>query len=325
MFDQMNGFNPRQGKFLWLTGDTVNSANNSQSWTIPRNTSWIFAILISGGGSGGGGQSNGGGTAGGGGAGGATGGITRILAPATFLPKTLYLSAGTGGAGVPAATAGNPGAFSFISAVPIASGATAIGNSFANIIAISNGTSFAPGGGAAGALNATGGAVGSSTSSFNQVLSSVAIWKNIVGQAGTASGASGAAGVSAIFGVSEPYTGGTGGGSTDTATGSFAGGAIAGAGLVPNIPGGLAGGGNGQNGYRGTLTGGGSFASLAGQCFLNTGGTGGGSNANGNGGNGGVGGYGCGGGGGGGAGGTVGGTGGAGGAGGPGLIFLAWW
>src|ERR1700722_9431235 len=119
MFDQINLFNPKKGKFFWLLGQggtfvTGGSRVWNSSITIPRNASWVYLLAIGGGAGGAGGQSSATGVVGGGGGGGASGAISSLIVPAALIPKTLYLSAGIGGASVAAATAGNNGLTSII-------------------------------------------------------------------------------------------------------------------------------------------------------------------------------------------------------------------
>jgi hypothetical protein len=322
MFDQLNLQNPRRAHVRTWVGKLGTNAAGWDAFVIPRNASMLYLLCLGGGSSGGGGQSTSGGTAGGGGGGGASGAMARLLIPAMFLPKTLYLSPGVGGLGVAAATVGNAGVRSFIAAKPF-SGATVQ----QDLVLVSG--AAAATGGAVGALSAAGGVAETIATNVLQQYSGLGIWTAIAGQAGTASGATGAAGVASTWGANGvPVGGGTGGGSTSTTTTQFAGGAITGSGLVPSIAGGVAPAGNGNPGFNA-----GSFlsgwnadqAGLVAQIFAFTGGTGGGAQSSGTAGQGGQGSLGSGGGGGGGSGGTTGGTGGRSGAGGPGLIVIAWW
>lgn len=124
-------------------------------------------------------------------------------------------------------------------------------------------------------------------------------------------------------------SGGAGGGGTPTANTNFTGGNITGAGLIPTLSGGAAGGGAGQSGIFWGAAGGivsadllmASAAFSGHGPFAMTGGSGGGTNgAAGTGGAGGDGAFGCGG-----AGGGGGVTGGAGGRGGSGLVLISAW
>jgi hypothetical protein len=323
MFDQINAFNPRRGKIQFYVGSLATNAGGWLTWVIPRNASWVYMLCVGGGSGGGGGQNQSGGIAGGGGGGGGSGALAKLLIPASFLPKTLYLSPGIGGAQVGAGATGSAGVRSFIADKPFASATTT-----QDLVLVSG--AAAATGGQAGALTGSGGNGETIATTALQPYASLGLWTAIAGQAGGTSGSSGAAGTAVVWGgAGIPFSGGGGGGSTNTTTGTFAGGGITGAGLVPTLAGGVAGGATpGNPGLNLTLPTGSIAAGalLVGQVFATTGGSGAGSNATGGtiaaGGKGGIG---SGGGGGGGAGGTTGGTGGPGGAGGPGLIVIAWW
>ena len=60
------------------------------------------------------------GVLGGGGGGGGSGACGRLIIPAMFLPKTLYVFPGAAAAGVAAATIGNAGVVSFVASRPVA-------------------------------------------------------------------------------------------------------------------------------------------------------------------------------------------------------------
>ncbi len=326
MFDSapLGAFGPhRRNRFRFFPGSLATGAAGWQTWTIPRNATFVYLLCVGGGASGAGGQSSGASTLGGGGGGGGSGAKARLLIPASFLPKTLYLSPGAGGAGVAAATAGNPGVLSYVSDQP---GATAV----QDLILVS-GTLPATGPVLPVGASSAAGAAETIATNTGQVYSGLGIWTAIAGQAGTAAGASAGAGVNGAWGAVGIFcSGGTGGGTTNTTTGQGSGGLIgevAGGLVSGNLPGGVAGGGRGNNGQTFETLIGGTLGSIvdAGQLFATLGGTGGGAKASGTAGDGGSGGYGSGGGGGGGGGGTSGGTGGRGGAGGPGFILVSWW
>ena len=74
---------------------------------------------------------------GGGGGGGGSGWMSRLLIPAFFLPKILYLAPGAGGIGVAAATIGNTSARSRVTDKPVP-------NILADIVLISGTNAAAP-------------------------------------------------------------------------------------------------------------------------------------------------------------------------------------
>ena len=301
MFDQINLFNPRHGKFLWVSGSISSGTPTAIPWTIPRNTSWVYLLCVGGGANGVVGATGGIGVGAAGGAGGGSGAMSRLIIPAIFLPKVLYLYPG-----------GPSGGLSYI--------------------ADTQSNNVSPGAPdtvlQSGNASPSGATAGSIDTATNHVYSGTGLWTAVAGQAGTAGGTNaGTAGSTLLFGVSGIFcSAGTGGGGCNTVSTVGAGGIIAATTLLPTIPGGLAAGGAGQNGANWSTRQSGSLATaLMSQPFLTTGGTGGGGKSGGTGGAGGNGGVGSGGGGGGGGGGTAGGTGGAFGLGGPGLIVLAWW
>jgi hypothetical protein len=269
--------NPRKARQICLIGRA------GTLWIpikIPRYASMVYMIAGGGGGGGGGGQSAGAAAAGGGGGGGGSGGIARLLIPSTFLPDIMYCFPGNGGAAVAAAVAGQAGTRSFISDQQTSTQQDLILQS----------ETAAAGGGAVGAVSAAGGSAGSLATNILQQYSAFGIWTAIAGQAGTASGASGAVGATLTYGANGiPFSGGTGGGSTNTSTGQFAGGPITGAGLVPTMAGGTAGGGAGNAGFNnGCMINMGTFATEIPHLVVSyTGGTGGGAHASGTGGSGG--------------------------------------
>lgn len=281
----------------------VMAANNStetpswQTLMIPRNAGMVTMMAIGGGG--GGGAGFGGATAGGG-SGGGSGAVTRLTAPARYLPQVLYYLIGPGGQGVPA-SGGTAGSRSFISFA-----ATAVtGN-----LVIASGTAAA-GAGAVGTSGAPGAAASGETifPASSAPFASMGTFTSIAGQNSAAGGGVAPTnGANVTWGNFNVITcGGPGGGGATTSTGSQ-GGQIIGAGIVNSV----------------------TASSVAGSYllhpFVSWAGTGGAGVNSVGGGTGGIGGsslgaFGCGGGGGG-AGST---TGAPGGAGGPGLIYIAWW
>lgn len=321
MFDSgpLGAVNPRKSQFKFFPGSIATGATGYQTWSIPRNATWVYLLCVGSGASGAGGQTSGAGVLGGGGGGGGSGACGRLIIPAMFLPKTLYVFPGAAAAGVAAATIGNAGVVSFVASRPVA-GST-------SDYVLKSGTTAAAAVVAPVGASSAGGTAESIDVNTNHPFSGLGLWVATPGQAGSAGGASGGGGVNVTWGVVGQFnSGGTGGGTTNTGAGAGAGGNLAGAGLVPYVFGGAAAT-AGNNGINFGFLNGGSLgpAANAGQIFASTGGTGGGAGASTTGGAGGNGGFASGGGGGGGGGGTSGGTGGRGGASGPGFVVIAWW
>ena len=280
-------------------GASTGSPSAVQEWVKPRGAVAVcFWVLGSGGGGGlGFGAAAGTDRCGGGGGGGSA--LTVVTFAAADLPGVLYVR-------VPPWTAGSAdGALSLVLTY-ITGGAGATADTL-----IQSGN-VAPTAGAAGSATAGGfnGTAGSGFFEGNAPGVSPGIWVGTAGATGSQGGTIGAAGqAQTLFAVAIPVTGGAGGGSTNAANATFAGGDQIGAGPIPTIPGGAAAGGAGRHGM------------VTPGPWCSQGGTGGGSvGASGTGGAGGNGAYGAGGGGGG-----AGVTGGAGGRGGPGLVRVVSW
>jgi hypothetical protein len=282
-----------------------------QTWQKPSNASIVSIFVIGGGGGGGSGptQLNGGVANIAGGGGGGSSAYAFGLFPAMYLPDTIYIQVGYGGAGAPSGlstAAGSAGSLSYVSSTP--------GSTFISDLILASGNA-APGGGAAS------GAGGSAGSVFTLATSTISQMAMVSGAAGAAGGA----GVSGNNGTSITPTlilspGAGGGGKSSTAT-LFDGGSITAYGPAPAVAAGAKAtssttiGSDGQNGVVWLLN--------PNNPLFFTGGSGGGaSNAN-QGGRGGNGGYGCGGGGGGNGSSTTGGAGG-GGKGGDGIVIITW-
>jgi hypothetical protein len=262
-----------------------------QVWNKPKGVRMVSMILIGGGGIGGDGCSGAAGTNRGGGGGGGSGAMVHLEVAAHFLPDTLYVKVGNGGAnmgnGMESAV--------FISMSPSVMLTNAFGGSL--------GTSgFTTGGGAGGA----GGSITALSNSTSYMT--LTRYLCIPGVNGGAGGAhTGAVGTFAATLNSSILCGGAGGGGTPAANTNFAGGPVNDAtGFLATLAGGIAGGGAGFTGK---------FQRVP---LCSSGGSGGGTNGTaGTGGNGGDGAIGCGGGGGG-----AGVTGGEGGNGGDGLVMI---
>ena len=280
---------------------------------LPKGISMVYILAISAGGGGGGGFTRASGSAGGGGGGGGTGGVNRVMIPKIFLTDSLIVTVGSGGTGGGAGVAGGNGGGT---SVAVNDSGTP-GNTQTFLIAplpprnnVSGGGGGNPGTGAAGG---TGGGAGTDAVASQNAKAALG---EFVGRAGIAGGDGNATGapLDGIYGTGViPLSAGRGGAGINAANpGTSAnGGSISGKGFVQDVAGGVAPGGNGQNGM------------FMMKPFVSLGGTGGASRNASDGGNGGNGGPGCGGGGGG--AGTSPRPGGTGGRGGDGLVIITCW
>jgi hypothetical protein len=104
--------------FQQFYGDATTTLLQWKTWSKPRGVNWVYIIAVGGGGGG----STGGraaSTTGGGGGGGGSGGQTTLLIPATFLPDTLYIQTGAGGAAsTTGAASGNAGIATYVTIEP---------------------------------------------------------------------------------------------------------------------------------------------------------------------------------------------------------------
>ena len=168
-----------------------------------------------------------------------------------MLPDTIYLFVGRGGAGGTAGGGGGGGLRSYISMLPN-------DTTTPQIIAVSGGSDSA--GGAAGTTTSGGtGGSASGASSSSALGFSYGIFTYRAGMSGSNGGANtGQAGANNSWGGSGVFNGsGAGGGGVGTSNVNFAGGMVIGY-RVPNSDGGIAGGGNGNDGvllYGGNTTG----------------------------------------------------------------------
>ena len=304
----------------------TNGSTNWQIWQKPRNCKFVFIFILGGGGGGGSGASSALFTAtiGGGGGGGASA-ITRAFFPANLIPDTLYIQVGVGGDGGTPTTSssgntGNPGSLSYVSILPSAT--------TSNILVASG--SVVANGGSGGIISGSFAAGGSAGQAFLRALGSTSGYLNYLGNYNSATSQGGGNGnlingstVSILF----PVTGGGGGAGITSGT-QYAGGSITITGDISGATGGVAGGGNGNNGPTYELP---SLNSMSQNRIYFIGGAGGGASVfetsgldtAGRGGNGS---YGCGGGGGGAISkGSIGRTSGAGGRGGDGLVIINCW
>lgn len=100
----------------YFQGPATTTLVQWQTWRKPRGARWIHLLGVGGGGGGGAGINTI--TTSGSGAGGSSGGQTSVMIPAMFVPDTLYIQAGRGGAG--ATTSGGLGTAGIITYVCIA-------------------------------------------------------------------------------------------------------------------------------------------------------------------------------------------------------------
>jgi hypothetical protein len=269
------------------------------SWTKKRGVKFYTFICVGGGAAGGNGFSGAAASNRGGGGGGGSGAISRLRIPAALLPDTLYLYPGKGGK-QGGTTIGE------ISGVFLSPRVNAM-NVPANFLLRSGASNAAAGGNGTAAAAGAAGVVSTLEQTAGCIFSAWGVLTSIGGSAGIIGGVHTGAAGGAVTSFSIPLTGGAGGAGCGVSTTQYAGGSITVATgyLVPSLLGGIAGGGNGLNGFKMSYP------------LMFSGGTGGGSSNAGVGGNGGNGAIGCGGGGGG-----AGVTGGTGGDGGDGLIIV---
>ena len=316
------GFLPSQFKSdVQMFFANTNATTQWQQWIKPRGVTMVHMLCIGGGSGGGGGQSAVANKGGGGGGAGAN--ITSLIIPSIFLPNTLKIFVGSGGAG---GAAGNNGSAGLASYVSLGTGVTN-GITIPNVLVYANGsiqggTSANPGlagVGTGGTTVAQLGPIGKLGFFTNTGIAGTAGYLNAgAGGGGGGSNVSPTAGnITAVWNVS-PHGGGTGGGGGTNSTQGNGGSIVLqaavdfeGGSFATTIAGGIGAAGGGAPGNAG-------YKSL--KPFLNTGGTGGGSSSVGIGGAGGPGGYGSGGGGVG-----AGTTGGRGGNGGDGIVIITSW
>jgi len=187
-----------------------------QTWKKPRGVNWVYMIGVGGGGGGGTGRVSA--VTSGAGGGGGSGGQSILLIPSQFVPDTLYVQAGFGGAGATTvASAGAAGIPTYVAIEPVT---TLTGNMTILYVNGGSGGVFA-----SGASGGAGGAGGVIATTAGMPLAYRGVTNFIVGQAGTAGGtASGGAGTNLtppITGLM--VTGGAGGGGTNGSAGAAGG------------------------------------------------------------------------------------------------------
>jgi len=281
-----------------------------QTWNKPKNCKFVYFVVIGGGGGGGAGQGGTVSTSRRGGGSGGSGGLTKGMFPASFIPDRLYISAasgGTAGVGGTTNTSGTAGGVSYVMVTPDT------GRTAQNVVLQSG--AAGPGGGGSGSSGGAAGAAGTVWAFTNNIYYKFGLVDTYAGQIGVVGLTNTTPNNVTLSGVISPGAGGAG---TNVAS-PFQGGSVIAGGSIPNMSGGTSGGGGGSGGYmtyRPNTIG---YTTLP-LVFL--GGAGGGSSNAGTGGDGGNGAYGCGGGGGG-AGVTN--QGGNGGKGGDGIVIITCW
>lgn len=195
-----------------------NSVNDNTVWSRPSGISMCHIFVLGGGGGGGGGFSAASGNARGGGGGGGSAGPSSLLVPAMFLPKTLLVKVGAGGAGVTSPSSGFDGSNSSVSVDP-----------FAAFLVVSDYLLYSSGGG--GGNSGTGAAAGTGGTAAAAALASImpcarlGVSQLSVGKAGSDGGVqTGAVGVASNIDGNTLVMGGAGGAGTQSA--NFAGGSI---------------------------------------------------------------------------------------------------
>jgi hypothetical protein len=321
----MDIFNlPNKSDFTQIFYNNSTLYNGWQTWSKPKNISFVHILCIGSGAGGGGARGNGNLSAGGGGGGG-SGAYSTGIFPASLLPDTLYVSVGKGGAGGIGGTsgvngtAGGAGELSFVSIYPSSARTT-------STILMASGDLPVPTGGG-GSNSSLAGSLGNAGAVWvyttNYIFPQLGQITPIIGVAGVA-GATATASVGGSITITKTVTGGAGGGGASSGGASANGGSITGAGIIPTLTGGTA---NSTTNVYGSC---GLGMNLVNNGYSSplplyfTGGSGGASSHSPEraGGNGGDGAYGCGGGGGGGA---YAGNGGNGGKGGDGLVIITCW
>lgn len=199
-----------------------------QTWNKPKNSIFVFMLLIGGGGGGGGGcGKTSAGSAGGGGGSGGSAATSAYLIPSIFVPDTLYIQVGAGGNGGVGGLAGAGTAGGTI----VPPGLTRVARSPTNLqpynlYGISGATAAGSGGGGTSAAFGALGGAGSAATNLLAGLGNWGFYQFRTGQAGVAGGAAvGANGISVTPVASAcilPGTSGAGSTSADFVGGLYA-------------------------------------------------------------------------------------------------------
>lgn len=235
------------------------SVNTWFPFSFPSSCTMAHIIMGGGGGGGGGGAGETTTSAAGGGGGGGSGGFSTLIIPIRCLPKTVYLSPGsgsTGGTGGNNSTSKNGGSSnnggqSYVSCV---NGSTGVADVVLTALQ-------GQGGGGGTTSGGFGGSVGNSISMTSCYAAIGGLFNSAA--SGTQSASAGASGGAASAGggitwqtsivgntTAAPFTCGMGGGGCNAGTTPSAGGTFTGKNGIPSQAGGAAGGGNGLDGLN---------------------------------------------------------------------------
>jgi hypothetical protein len=214
------------------TGSSTVTSGSWQTWTKPRNATFVFITAIGGGGGGGCAFNDGVNFNGGGGGGSAA--IAKGIFPANLIPDVLYIKVGEGGAGSAGGgngISGNPGQLSYICVQPTSSyDDTQIRNS--NILLLSGISPATVGANASSGGGGSGGSGGANVSENSLPLFSLGIVQGFAGTTGT-NGGTGTGAITAITPTTITTGGGGGAGGASGAT--VLGGLINSQSIVPQI------------------------------------------------------------------------------------------
>lgn len=191
-----------------------------ESWKKPRGCSMIYAMAIGAGSGGGAGFTGATATVRGGGGGGSSGGMSKLLVPAIFIPDTLHVYPGLKGlGGTTSGAAGTAGELSKIFMIPSKTAGTNDQLLASGAVAGAGGTGGSTGGSAAGGTAPT------IAISSTAVISLCGISSFAAGVPGSAGGVVGGGnGITNTTMSSGPFGGGAGGGTTPAANTNFNGG-----------------------------------------------------------------------------------------------------
>ena len=178
-------------------GNAAAGSSDFQTWSKPRNCSFIYFLIIGAGGGGGGGAGGSTVTSKGGGGGGASGNVASILLPSFVVPDRLYIRVPqtSGGAGGSSANgiAGTVSVIDGIFVYPVN------GTLFNSILSSAASAGTAAGGGTTVGAGGAGGTANTIIAATSLHSSAFGIFYTITGSAGAAGGASAAAGNSVRF------------------------------------------------------------------------------------------------------------------------------
>ena len=192
----------------YFEGTSTATLTQWQVWKKPRGVKWIYLLGVGGGGGGGTGINTD--VTSGGGAGGSSGGQSCVQIPAMFVPDTLYIQAGQGGAGATVSGGnGSAGTITYVCISPFTTVAPA-----GTFLLATGGTATT-----ASATNTTGGTAPGAVIAATiagACLAGRGFYQFLAGQVGAAGGGAGATGAN----ITPPttglmVTGGGGGGGTN--------------------------------------------------------------------------------------------------------------